>query len=199
MAEVNQFDILRLGAKMLFEGIHEITNVWHVRCLLPVADDISVVDADIQEYLDQLYGNITSTLANDCVVDSISIANVTTAQVFGSIAWGAWGGGSNVGEVTAPGDCLLAWGRTYTPRVQLRKYLGVFTVGDMANGLWNGTVRGQCQTMMAEHIVPFVSAGVSTFQGVAYNRLLDSYTEGTSATTSAEPSYQRRRRRGRGS
>lgn len=98
-----------------------------------------------------------------------------------------------------PGICLLGWARTLKPRVQIRKYWGVFDEGGLTGGLWTAATRTACQNAMVDHITSFVGTNGLTVVGVAYNRTLLTTTDALSATTAEEPAYQRRRKRGRGS
>ena len=109
------------------------------------------------------------------------------------MGWGA------TGDPTAAGVCVFAWGRTYKSRVQIRKYFGVFDEGGITDGVWVAAVRADAQAAMDYAIAPHGVGNFTNIQAVAYNRALGTYEFAHSADTAAEPAYQRRRRRGRGS
>lgn len=199
MAEVNDGDILRIGAVWTFEAVFQIVNVYHAQNFGGGDRTFAAAAIDVQEYMAQLYSRITALLSDDMDTDYITLANVTQDTTFGAIAWDAPIVGGDAGDVTAPGCCLFGFARTLKPRVQIRKYLGVFTETSMVNGLWVAALRTACGLLMSDHIAAFAGANGMTLKGVAYNRELDTYTFAISETTSAEPAYQRRRKRGRGS
>lgn len=199
MADVDSGDILRLGAGLSFQGIYDVVNVYHILADLDVGIDWAAATTYIQTYLDDLYDNIKVTLSDTIGTNVISVSNVTQLTTLGSIAWSPGWAGSEAGECTAPGVCCFTWARTYKPRVQIRKYFGVFGEANVVDGVWTAAVQNACIALMDEHRDAQVVSGPKTFQGVAYNRALQTYERGVSSDASAEPAYQRRRKRGRGS
>ena len=183
----------------MYDDAYEVTNVFHTLVTSGGAKDFADIIDDIQQYMDLMYAEIDVFLSTDMVVDRISIANVTQNLVFGSINWGVLAAGGDAISPTAAGVCLLAWGRTYTPRVQIRKYYGVFTEDSMAVGAWNGPVQTACYTDLESHITSQAMTDGLTLTGVAWNRTARTYTQAHGVATAGEPTYQRRRRRGRGS
>lgn len=199
MAQIETGDVLRLGLTMSYNNIHEITNVYHVlvndggpRTFLAAVDDI-------QDYADRMVQELDTLFVTEILADHISVANATQGLTFGAIDWGAFAQGGDAGDPVAAGCCVLAWGRTYVPRVQIRKYFGVFSEVRMDDGSWGATVRNACIDTMGAHITVQEGTTGLDLLGVAWNRTLLTHTLVQSVTTSAEPAYQRRRRRGRGS
>lgn len=199
MADVDPGDILRLGCALHYDGIYDIVNVWHV-----LVDDVSGITwaqatVSIQTWCNALYDDLKATLSDNIGTLNISVANVTQVTTLGSIAWSPTWSGADAGDVTPAGACCFAWARTYKPRVQMRKYFGVFTEGGLTNGVWVTAVRDDCEAAMTYAIAESALGGSRTFQGVVYNRTLGTYQKGVSVDSTAEPAYQRRRTRGRGS
>lgn len=199
MADVNPGDIVRLGAGMTFDTDYDVVNVYHVRYDGAVGTAWPAVITAAQTYLDVIYQALKVQLSNTMDSAAISVANMTQSTTTGSVAWPTPWVGSVAGDSTAPGVCCLAWGRTYTPRVQIRKYFGVFGESGLTGATWVGAVQAAALAAMVYHIAPQAVTGTWTLTGVAYNRTLGTATDAASADTSAEPTYQRRRRRGRGS
>lgn len=199
MADVNENDLLRIGAVMSFEGAYEVANVYHVQVIASGAWTWAMAAADIQEYMDELYQNIEGVLSASMESDRLTVQNITQATTFGAFAWGTPWVGDDAGDRCPPGVCLFTWARTYKARVQIRKYLGVFTEVGLTNGLWTAALRTAAEALMNDHIVGKVYTNGMTMIGIAYNRTTTDVNLAVSATSSAEPSYQRRRRRGRGS
>jgi hypothetical protein len=199
MSDVNSGDILRLGGGLSFEGVYDVVNVWHVLAEHASGDSWPNIVPQLQDYMNNLYGDLKTPL-NDQIGDNvITVANVTQDTTIGAIDWSPGWAGAESGESTAPGVCCFAWIRTYTPRVQIRKYFGVFGEANIVAGLWHSNVLSACTAAMEYHREPHFIGGGWTFTGVAYNRDLGTYVMGVSSDSAPEPAYQRRRKRGRGS
>lgn len=199
MADVNDGDVLRVAAVMQLDLIHEITNVWHLLVLSGGPMTFATATPEIQEYMDLMWFDLDTRLTNNQTADRLEVQNVTTDEVFGAINWGVFAQGGSAAHHLPLGVCAFAWGRTRTPRVQIRKYMGVFTEDDVSDGSWSGAFLTDLQTMIDDHITPNTMAGGLELQGVAYNRTLGTHTLATNGAVSQEPAYQRRRKRGRGS
>lgn len=199
MADVDNMDILRLGAGLVYDGLYDVVNVYHVIVETGSGLSWAAIDGYIQSYLDDLYDNIKTPLNDGIGTGAISVANVTQLTTLGAIEWSPGWAGVESGEPTAAGVCCFTWGRTYKPRVQLRKYLGVFGEVNVSTGSWTSTVQNACKALMDFHIAREEVAVGIYFTGIAYNRTLGTYEMGVSSDASAEPAYQRRRKRGRGS
>ena len=199
MADVENGDVLRIGGTWEYDGTEEVTNVFHVLVKGGGEKTLAQVTDDIEEYMDLMFDNLDTFLSDKMLVDRLSLANVTQHLVFGALNWGTMAQGGAASEETASGVSLLCYGRTYLPRVQIRKYYGVFTEPAMVDGQWSTTLRAAATTDFNSHINDQVMTDGLELTGVAWNRLLETYTEAVSSVTVAEPCYQRRRRRGRGS
>ncbi len=199
MAEVDNGDVLRLGATFELEGAFEVTNVWHAQVVAGGGISFAVAATDVQMYLEDIYNNVMPKATDTMLSDFISLSNVTQGTTFGAIAWLNPLVGAIATEITAPGVCLFTWARTLKPRVQIRKYFGVLCEVDLQAGVWSSTAQVQMELAMGVHVAPYTGGPALTLQGVAYNRLLDTIALPISVQASPEPAYQRRRRRGRGS
>lgn len=199
MADVDNGDVLRIAATWEYDGTEEITNVFH--CLVNSGGDKAFADVsdDIEEYVDLMYANIIDQIRTNQLVDRISVANVTQHLVFGSLSWGVITAGLAAGGPVPSGAACLAYGRTFTPRVQIKKYYGVFTQTALGDGKWVTDTRADVTADFNNHISPQAMTDGLNLTGVAWNRTLETYTLAVSSVTVEEPVYQRRRRRGRGS
>lgn len=199
MADVDTGDILRIGCGLVFEGIYDVVNVYHMRADLEAGVTWTTMSNTMQAYVNNLYDTLKAPLSDEIGTGVISLANVTQDTTVGAIAWSPTWGGADTSEVLPPGVCCFAWARTYTPRVQIRKYFGVFGEGNLTVGFWSSAVQTACEAVLTYHIAPHDLGSGITLTGVAYNRTLSTSAEAVSVDSSAEPSYQRRRKRGRGS
>lgn len=199
MADINEGDVLRIAGVQNIDGLYEVTNVWHLICGGTTPLSFEDATGDIQEYMDLLMDDLDTQFTNNQFADHIEVQNVTTDDVFGSIDWDTYAQGGHTGDHLPLGVCVFAWGRTRKPRVQIRKYFGVFTEEQIVGGVWQAGVLGAVNSAMAVHIDNQTMTDGLTLQGVAFNRVTKVATLATSHASSAKPSYQRRRKRGRGS
>lgn len=199
MADVDDGDILRVGAGLIYDGLYDVVNVFNILVETTSGLSWAAITGYVQDWLDGVYDNIKTPLNDGMGTGSISVANATQVTTLGSIAWSPSWAGIESGEPTAAGVCCFGWARTYKPRVQIRKYLGVFGEVNVAAGSWTSTVQTACRNLMTDLITRTLMVPGVNFTGVAYNRLLGTYELASSVDVSAEPAYQRRRKRGRGS
>lgn len=199
MADFEQDDVIRIGCVLQVSGAYEVVNVLNVIKLDGTSRTFAQLSPDIQEYCDALYATIEGRQTDLLTGKHISIKNMTQLTVWGNIAWDTYAGGTEVAEPTALQVACLGFGRTPLSRVQIRKYLGVFTELNLVDGAWDGTVRGACDNFMTYHIASQALTGGLNIQGIAYRPSDGRVVYATSAATSVQPVIQRRRRRGRGS
>lgn len=199
MADVDNGDILRIGATMLLQDIYEITNVFHAQVTSGGGLDYDDASDDVGEYMDDIYTLILPLMTSVQASYQLSLANITQDTTIGAFSWPNPLTGSTGGDFTAPGVCVLTWARTFKPRVQSRKYWGVFAESAIGLGTWSASVLEDCEAAHALHATSFVGTNGLTLLGVAYNRTLATITALQTIASASEPSYQRRRRRGRGS
>lgn len=199
MADIEVGDILRIGATLTLNTLFEVTNVFHVRVTAGAPLGYAAASSDIQEYMDEIYDNIKTYLSDEVATSYLTLANLTQATTFGAFAWSPTWSGVASDSQTAAGVSAFSWARTLKPRVQIRKYWGVFTEAAVDAGNFTTTVRVACSNALTDHIQSFAGSAGLTVLGVAYNRTLETTTDAISTDTSGEPGYQRRRKRGRGS
>lgn len=199
MADFEDGDIIRLGCSMIYDSTEEVVNVYHLRLNSGGPMTLAQIDSDLQDWMDNVMETLDTELSTLMLADRISVANVTQATVFGSMPWGAFAQGGAAGEQTASGVCCFTFARTRKPRVQIRKYYGVFPAASLVDGEWDAGVTAAAGDALDYHIAEHVMPIGATMQGVAYNRELDTYEFAHTVATRGEPAYQRRRKRGVGS
>lgn len=198
MADFDTGDIVRLGAQMTLNLTDEVVGVWHVRIEAGGPMAFAAAGQDFQEYIDGIYRPLVAYYTTAITSNYISVKNQTQATVWGSIAWNPSFTGTSVGERVTPQVALLAWGRTAKSRVQIRKYFGPFTDGNIAQGVWDAGTTAACAAVMSWHIGTQTMTNGLQLKGVAYNRTAGTYNYGLGATATNNPVIQRRRRQGRG-
>lgn len=199
MADFENGDIIRIGASLIYDQTEELVNVYHLRVNDGAPYSFELVDSVLQAYMDAVMDSLDTELSTLVHAGTLAISNVTQLTVFGAIAWGTFSQGGAAGEPTAAGVSCMTFARTRKPRVQLRKYYGVFPQTAMVDGIWDAGVTDACGDAMGYHIAEQTLSSTFKLQGVAYNRTLLTEAEGITVSTRNEPAYQRRRKRGVGS
>lgn len=199
MADFEDFDIIRVGASLIYDSTEELVNVYHLRLNGGGPLTFAIMADAIQAYMDGIMLTLDTELSTLIAAGALSIANVTQLTVFGQVAWGDFSAGGAAGEPTAAGVTCFGFGRTRKPRVQIRKYFGVFPQSSMVDGSWDAGVTDAVGDTMDYHIAEQTVVGTKELQGVAWNRTLLTYEFAHTVRVNSEPSYQRRRRRGVGS
>lgn len=199
MADVETGDILRLGCGLVYDGLYDVVNVWNVKTVLSAGRTWAQMIPLIQTWCNNVYDDLKATFSDEMGTGSISVANLTQITTLGAIPWSPSWGGTGAGDPTAAGVCLFAWARTYTPRVQIRKYFGVFAESNVTDGSFVVAAQEDAENAMDYAILSSEVATGMFIQAVAYNRTLGTYKTGVSVAVAPEPAYQRRRKRGRGS
>ncbi|MCK4627304.1 MAG: hypothetical protein KAV00_18470 [Phycisphaerae bacterium] len=199
MADVDVGDVLRLGCVWLLGGAYEIANVFHARVIANGGGAWADVADDMAEYAADIYAEILPIMTNAMDTFQLNLQNLTQVTTIGAYSWAAPLTGGSAADYLATGLAVLTWGRTYKPRVQIRKYWGVFTEAAMTDGVWLAATVNDCVDAMAVHLNSFTGTNGLEVVGVAYNRTLETTTDAVSGASTAEPAYQRRRKRGRGS
>lgn len=199
MADIDSGDILRVGAGLFYDSFHDVVNVWHIYQECGAGQTWAAGVSMIQFWLNAIYSEIDTPLSADIGTGDVSVQNLTQGTTLGTIAWSPTWSGGDAGDATAAGVCCFAWARTYKPRVQIRKYFGVFGEANVSGGVWTPTVRNACNAALLYAITPHTISAFSAVEAVAYDRLLGTYEFAYNVDTAAEPAYQRRRKRGRGS
>lgn len=199
MADFDTGDVVRLGLVQKFKVVWDIVNVIHVQITAGGGLAFAAAAQDFQEFADAIAATIASIVTDDQLPDYISVKNITQDTVWGNIAWNLYAGGASATDPLAAQLSLLVFGRTQISRVQLRKYLGVFTEGQLTEGVWSAGTRSLGQAYVDYLVAGHTMGNGSVLRGCAYNPTLDRVTFALTGATSEAPVVQRRRRVGRGS
>lgn len=198
VADFDTGDVVRLGCVQRYLGRSDIVNVLHLKIVSGGGLAFAAAAQDFQEYCDALFDTIKTLVPTAQIPVHISVQNVTQTTVWGAIAWNVYAGGTSASGVLAAQTSMLVFGRTAISRVQIRKYLGVFTEPNLTSGEWTTTARSVAQAFIDYHVVQKTMTNGLVLQGVAYNPPLARSTVAITGTTSAVPVTQRRRRLDRG-
>lgn len=199
MADFETDDIIRIGAVLRYDNTEDIVNVYHVKLTDGGPVTWETIDSTLQAYMDSAVATIDTEWSTLITAGELQVSNVTQQTVFGAIDWNTFAQGGAAGEPTAAGVACFGFARTRVPRVQIRKYFGVFPQSSMVDGLWDAGVLAAVEDVLEYHIQEQSMGGGLFLQGVAYNRTERTSEEGVTVAVRAEPAYQRRRKRGVGS
>ncbi|MCK4626631.1 MAG: hypothetical protein KAV00_15035 [Phycisphaerae bacterium] len=199
MADFEVGDIIRIGAAMTYDGSEDVVNVYHVELTAGGPLAWGDMTAKIQAYMDLIMATLDTELSTLMTANVLQVSNVTQATVFGAIAWGDFAQGGAAGAQCAAGAACFGFIRTRVPRVQMRKYYGVFPQAALVDGAWDAGVTDAVGDALAVHMADTLAGSGVYFEGVAYNRTLLTTAKGVTVAVKSEPAYQRRRKRGVGS
>lgn len=199
---VNDQDIVRASVVWTHNIYGAMVNTYHLRVdvAVPPADDALVGDA-IAAYMEELYDvtGVTSQMHAGNIHSDIQLFNVTqSAPMVPLGAFVVLNGGSSSQPLSA-GTAALILARTAVPRKVGKKYLPVFSVGPLLNGVWDSGSMAQMNDFADFWEAPFayLLTGI-TLQAVVANAAETVFTPIVAANPTPDPAYQRRRKRGRG-
>lgn len=199
MADFDQDDIVRIGAVMTYDGSEDVVNVYHVKNETVPGVAWATMVVAVQAYMDGIMATLDTELSTLMTANVLQVSNVTQNTVFGAIAWGDFAQGGAAGAQCAAGASCFGFIRTRLPRVQIRKYYGVFPQSALIDGEWDAGVTDAVGDALDYHRVQQSVGAAILLVGVAYNRTLLTSTTGVTVNVRSEPGYQRRRKRGVGS
>lgn len=192
--------VLRVVAQMLWTDGNINQNVFN--CVVTGAgapwDESDIVD-DMEDWLDDMYANLTSTLSDELDGNSVTVYEWDSVDSdwdeVGSQAW-VWNP-TNTGEQLPRGVAGLINLWTSDPDVQGKKYIPGFTEGNITDGLFNAGVLTTLLAFALDWYTPFVGAtsggtftpGIWSVASSVFKAAVDHYA------TSTIPAYQRRRKR----
>lgn len=200
MPDVSDGNALRVTAKMSYQGVSDIINVFHATVELTVAQDDAVVMADIAAIVDANYALIVQDLSDDLKFDTIEFYNVTEDRPMGVEDWTTLVAGTETtSQPTATQMCGQANFLTGIKRSQGRKYVGGYSeLANTGGGILGLAVQGRLE----DYADQFVQGDVITGGSVNWGHFQTGTTVFRSWTGSVVPrlmSTQRRRKQNTGS
>lgn len=195
--------VLRVVASMLFPDSVIAQNIFHlVATDLAGGNDAEDVVADMEEYIDEIYANLVSQMADSITAGEIKVYEYDPVDDdFDEVGTGAGSfSPTSTGEMLPHGVALVQNFFTIDPDVTGRKYWGGLTESAQDEGTWSSTPLNAAIAAAADIVATFISTALSN----EYAPVVWSPT-GTVAkpysgtvTTNAICGYQRRRKPGVG-
>ena len=195
--------ILRIVASLLFPESVIAQNVFYaVFTDTGTSDDeVDVVD-DLAEWLEDAYALLDSWVDSSVSLDGIKVYNYDSIDddwdEVGDVAIGL--GFSGATDMLPHGVAYLTHAKTTDPDVQAGKYIGGWTEGCQADGLFSGTINTLMGTWAAAWVAPFVGTitGADFGPGVWSVAQNNFFLFNGNVVLNAIPAYQRRRKPGVG-
>ncbi len=192
-------DILECAARLETQEGDDVIGAFQFRYLgIPALTDQQGID-DVIEFLEAVYGLLRVLIPILSVFRDITVRNQTQAINYGTFPWVTFANGLAGGDDLPPGVALLVSFSTGISHLNLRKYFGNIAEGGVSQpGRWLPTTVAPAVAAAAVMLVPFVATNGSWEYGYNSPVALD-WVVPVSAIVTDVPSYQRRRRQGRGS
>ena len=192
-------DIIEAAARLEFDAVDDVVNVFQVRLASPVAiTDQETLD-DIVDYLELAYTLLVGFLSVLTTFRDIRVRNVTQDTVLGLVPWNTLSAGSAVSDALPPGVAALVNFTTGVPRVTPRKYIGVSTEAQLVDpGVFSDSfviALGQ----FAAQMIGLVPVNGRLYEYGFLSPKTSAFQASLAATVTSIPAYQRRRKQGRGS
>jgi hypothetical protein len=194
-------DHIRVAARLKFDSIYDMVNVWDINVVVvPSPTTEAALDEDIQSMMDEFYSIAEGAISNRVVAWDIVITNVTAGDPSRTVLWvGGFAGGTSTSEALPPANAALILLRTAVTGVQGKKYLPVGTESLQSAGVWNAGTITILTNMCAAIMGQWSGTNGGEYVVQVYSPTLDTMNPLTSAIGSPAVAYQRRRRFGRGS
>lgn len=192
--------ILRVVASMLWTDGNVNQNVFNCKVsgASPPYDDSDIAD-DMEDWLDNLYLNLTTNISNEIDGNSVTVykwdAGGADWDEVQSQSW-TWNP-TSVGEQLPRGVAGLINLWTEDPDVQGKKYIPGLTEASIVDGLITSGLLTNLLAFAADWYLPFVGAttgatftpGIWSVVGAVFQAAVDHFS------TTSIPAYQRRRKR----
>jgi len=198
MPNVNTNDRVRATAVLLGPS-GEVQNVYYFRFqgVIPAGD--LLVMADLADFLDGVYTDINLGIAGNYTYTEVRGFNMTQNVPMPTVSWPNLTTGGGSGGVSPSGVALLVILRTGISRVFGRKYFGGIIDGNIdSDGFWVSGLVSAGITAAGQLLTTFIgSTTLATYlPGIITST--NTFLGFISAVVTNNPSYQRRRRKGRG-
>jgi hypothetical protein len=133
-------DILRVGARLLWNLTSDIVNVYWVKCTDDNGLSTASLIEDVLELMEEVYDGLVSSIANNATFADVAVTNFTKEENYGSQPWPTLTAGGNVANAVNPGMGVFAWSPSVKSRVVAKKWFAPFTEADNDDGVWGSSL-----------------------------------------------------------
>lgn len=191
-------DIVRVAAKMVYDGADEFINVYTVEHSGVSAVANSVFLTGMATELGSLYANIAQYVTSDLVPTSFTAYNVTQDAPIGEAAWSVAGGFIESAEPLPTQAAMLVSLATGVKKVIGKKFIPGLTIDDVTGG---NVLVAAVQTALANfgaHLLTSFIVGGEDFNHGVQRSVGGAFRGFASAIARSGVFTQRRRRPGEG-
>lgn len=192
-------DVIRASARMEFEGVDDVVNVYEFMLTSGPSLDDSQTATSILNVLETIYTPLIGTQNNQYAYRDVRLENVTQSTLLGVFAWPTLTTGASITGNLPPGVSGLINLGTDVAKVILRKYLGGFIQSNLdTDGTFTSALVAVLVAVANILLSPITEGGNTWDYGYISSKTL-LFERPVSATITDIPAYQRRRKQGRGS
>lgn len=196
MAIVNN-NVIRIAPVWRYNGADEQVNVWHFR-VTSVPATVGLLHDDIDEMLEDLYGNTLASTVDELDHARTEIFNMSTQAPEAWMGANSALNGTDASDPLPSGVAALVYGRTTVSRIIGKKYLPTFGESQTSGGVWDSTTQTRLDDMAARWALGFTGANGTVFESGVWSVGLNQLVALLSTQSSTTPAYMRRRKLGRG-
>ena len=198
MGSIAVGDVIRLTARCLLDGVHDVVGVFHFKALSTNSGtDSDFMDGVATEF-DTLYTFLNSELSDRITYTNIEGINVTAARLLPAKAWPLLTAGGSAGSMLPEEVAGCVFFRTLRPKTRASKFIGVFTELSNNGGALEASTQLALQTFGDRLVGGFASDGAVMDYG-AFNQPLNRFTVADTAIVPTRWRTQKNRRIGVGS
>jgi hypothetical protein len=184
---------------MSWGGIIAVQNVYQLEFQGISNPNDTILNGDMGEYLEGIYSPLQLLTEQNLTFIDFQVVNETQAYTLPLGLWPTLVQGQHTADVTATGVALLVRAVTAVQGSQGRKFFGTFTELSITNALVIATHVAALALAAAAWISPFTgTASGGLYQPGLFTGTPKTFKPFTQAIIGSIPSYQRRRRQGRG-
>lgn len=198
MGSIAADDIIRITARMLLDGVHDIVSVFHFKALNTNSGTDSDYMDGVATEMDVLYTFLNSEFSNRLSYVNIEGINVTAARLMPAKSWPVLTVGGSAGSMLPEEVAGCVFFRTLRPKTRASKFIGLFTELSNDGGALEASTVLALQTY-GNRLVSGFASDASVAEYGAYNTLLDRFTVVDAAIVPSRWRTQKRRRIGVGS
>jgi hypothetical protein len=154
---------------MRLSGTADVINVWHAQITGYMGGSDAQVAQELVDEISTNYQLIDQDIAGTASVD-MSVVNVTTGAVLGSMAWNPVLGAGSSGDQVPPQASMFCYFRTGFSRRIGRKFVGTVNEASQNNGIISAGVITALGNFAAAFLGPIVGATTgNTYRFGVYN------------------------------
>lgn len=130
-------EVARISTRLNFAGVADIVNVFWAQNQSGASLNDAQVEQDAGKLVEILFTTINAQISDLCVYEDITAQNINTGVPIGTFPWPVLTTGGSISDAASTPVAALVLARTDVPRVQARKYLGLFTETNKVGSAWS--------------------------------------------------------------